>query len=213
MVSQSKSSINIALCLTATLIMASTTQAQIMSTVPKRHRSKSDYNKSKVFGRKQRQLRGQQQQQQRKKKSLRKLEGDFSMPLQESEFDMSMPSGPGVRMMSMSIHESEFDLSMPLHESEFDLSMPMDGLPTQTVGDEMEDVIALGENVSNSDGNTLILASFLAGISALVVGAAALFVKTRQKRNRQPEQMRVVILASRDDLNDMEGVGREIVIT
>eukprot|EP00579_Thalassiosira_antarctica_P000335 CAMPEP_0201867602 /NCGR_PEP_ID=MMETSP0902-20130614/1776_1 /ASSEMBLY_ACC=CAM_ASM_000551 /TAXON_ID=420261 /ORGANISM="Thalassiosira antarctica, Strain CCMP982" /LENGTH=224 /DNA_ID=CAMNT_0048392783 /DNA_START=92 /DNA_END=766 /DNA_ORIENTATION=+ len=224
MVSQSKSSINIALCLTATLITASTTQAQL-STVPKRHRSKSDYNKSKVFGRKQRQLRGQQlqqQQQQRKKKSLRKLEGDFSMPLQESEFDMSMPSGPSARMMSMSIHESEFDLSMPLHESEFDLSMPiMDGLPTQTVGDEMEDVIALGENVSNSDGNTLILASFLAGISALIVGAAALFVKMRQKHNRQGEesqerqdmQMREVSFASHDDLNDIEGEGREIVIT
>ena len=132
------------------------------------------------------------------------------MPLQESEFDLSMP-----------LQESNFDMPMPLQESDFDLSMPTDGLPTQTHGDELGDVIALGENASNSDGNAVILASFLAGISVLVVGAAALFVKTRQKHNRRAEesqerentQMRVITLASRDDLNDMEGVGREIVIT
>ena len=110
---------------------------------------------------------------------------------------------------------------MPLQESEFYLSMPTDELPTQTHGGELGDVIALGENASNSDGNAVILASFLAGISVLVVGAAALFVKMRQKHNRQAEesqeredtQMRVVSFAASDDLNDIEGVGREIVIT
>ena len=207
MVSQSKSSISIALCLTAMLMTTPTTQAQL-STIPKRYRSNSDNNKPQELGRKQRQERGQQQQ--RNKENLRKLEGDLSMPLQASEFDMSMPSGPRVRMMSM-----------PLQESEFYLSMPTDELPTQTHGDELGDVIALGENGSNSDGSTIILASFLAGISVLVVGAAALFVKMRQKHSRHAEesqeredtQMREVSFASHGDLNDIEGGGREIVIT
>ena len=182
MVSQSKSSINIALCLTAMLTTASTTQAQL-SNIPTRYRTKFDY-RPQEFGRKQHQQRGQQQQQNRKKTNLRELEGDLPIPIQESELDV--PWGSSVRLMSIPLQESGFDPTMPLQESGFVLSMPTGDNPTQVHVDDVED-ITLGKG-GNSDGKTPILASFLAGISALAVGAAVFFVKKQQNHGSQVEE-------------------------
>ena len=110
------------------------------------------------------------------------------MPLQESEFDMSLPSVLSARMMSIPLHERVFDLSMPLQRSGFDLSMPMNELPNHTIG----------EDGSDSDGSAPLLASFLAGFSVVAVGFIALLAKMRQKhrfqakeRQREREEMQV----------------------
>ena len=210
----------------AMLTTASTTQAQI-STVPKRHRNKIDY-RPQEFGRKQRQQRGQQQQQQKKKTNLRELEGDLSIPIQESKFDMSMPSGSSVRMMSIPLQESGFDLSMPLQESGLDLSMP-------TIGDNPTQVhVGDSEDITLGNGSTTpILASFLVGISLLVVGAVAFFVKMQQKHDSRVEesqqerdeimsinlqnaesdaQTRIVLVAPSDDLGETDREMQDIVI-
>jgi len=173
MFSQSRSITKIALCLTAMLTAPHITRAQIAN-VHKRYRSKLDYNKSKEFGRKQRHRRGQQQQK-HNENNLRKLD-DLTMPPQESEFDMSVPSKPIVRMMSI-----------PLQESAFDLSMPMGDIPAQTDGDDLE-VVSLANGGDSDDSGTL-LASFLAGISALVVGSVVFFVKMRQKPRCHAEEI------------------------
>ena len=158
-----------ALCLTAMLATTSTTQAQI-STIPKRYRSELNNSKPKEFGRKQRQQIGQQQQGRREAKSG-KQEGNLSMPLQRSGFAMSVPlGGPGVRMMSILLQELRSEMSMALPRSGLDLtlSMPMDDAEVVTL-----------DNGSDSDGNAPLLASFLTGMSAVVVGSLALFAKMR----------------------------------
>ena len=108
-------------------------------------------------------------------------EDNLSMLLKDSEFDilrskpqMSMPlGGPGARMMSIPLQELRFEMSMALPRSGFDLSlsMPMDDTEVVTL-----------DNGSNSGGNAPLLASFLAGMSAVVVGSLALFAKMRQKK-------------------------------
>ena len=103
---------------------------------------------------------------------LRKLEDNLSMPMKESEFDMS---GPSVRMMSIPLREIGFEISMA-HRG-FDLSMPMDD----------SEVVTL-DNGRNLESNTPFLASFLAGILAVVVGSLALFAKMRQKHGVQAEE-------------------------
>ena len=140
-----------------------------MSTVPKRYRSELNNNKPKEFERKQRQQIGQQQQGRRKAKSGRQ-ENDLSMPLERSGFDMSVPLGPSARMMSIPLQERGVEMSMALRG--FDLSMPMD-----------ESEVVTLDNGSGSDGNAPLLASFLAGTSAAVVGSLALFAKMRQKKH------------------------------
>ena len=105
--------------------------------------------------------------------------------------------------------------------------MPTGENHTQVHVDDLED-ITLG------NGRTPILASFLAGISVLVVGAvafSAFFVEMQQKNDGQVEEIRqereemqmregslssdqemwMVSFATSDDLNDLEGEGREIV--
>eukprot|EP00584_Thalassiosira_punctigera_P011253 CAMPEP_0172562014 /NCGR_PEP_ID=MMETSP1067-20121228/95229_1 /TAXON_ID=265564 ORGANISM="Thalassiosira punctigera, Strain Tpunct2005C2" /NCGR_SAMPLE_ID=MMETSP1067 /ASSEMBLY_ACC=CAM_ASM_000444 /LENGTH=135 /DNA_ID=CAMNT_0013352159 /DNA_START=114 /DNA_END=521 /DNA_ORIENTATION=- len=89
--------------------------------------------------------------------------------------------------MSIPLQELEFDSSMSLQKAGFDLSIPMGERITQTNGDKSEHVI-IKENASNSKGSTIILASFLVGLSSLVVGALALFLKMRQMHWRQLEE-------------------------
>ncbi len=129
----------------------------------------------------------------------------MSMPLQEVR-TMSLPletrmmSLPlDARMMSMPIEiRTDFDMSLALEESGFDMSMPMsmDG-----------DAISIN-NESDSGSNTVVMVSFLAGFSALLVGAAALFVGIRRKRSRQASEneapVRLVDLPSPRELNDTE---------
>mmetsp|Transcript_18171 Transcript_18171/g.32473 ORF Transcript_18171/g.32473 Transcript_18171/m.32473 type:complete len:194 (+) Transcript_18171:107-688(+) len=170
MVSQSKLCINIALSAIAVLMSATTSHAQV-SSVPKRHRNKQE------FGRKQGHQRGQRQQR-RNEKNVRMLDGDSSMPLQDLRMDLSMPLGDTVRMMSLPLQDLRLDLSMPLQDLRIDLSMPTE--------ESVDGAITL-DNGSDSDGSPLILASFLAGISALAVGLMAFFVKLRQKRQREAE--------------------------
>ena len=113
----------------------------------------------------------------------------------------SMPLG------SMPLEIFDFDFgSMPLEEAAFSMSMP-DSEPSQSEG--------TGDLESSSVGSsTLILASFLAGISVLVVGATTLFIKMRKEYGRQLDsdeesesdrmheamQRRMVSFASYDDL-------------
>ena len=77
---------------------------------------------------------------------------------------------------------------------------------------------------SNNGSDTVVMASFLAGISALVVGAMALFVKMRQRHSRQlaendetSNDNQRVWMASMDEFNDFDDTenpsGQDIVIS
>lgn len=159
------------------LMSASTTQAQI-STAPRRHRTTLDNNKSSEFGRKQRQdHNGQQQQHELNEKNVRKLEDDV-----ESDLDMSMPSGPSVRMMSIPLQELRLDLSIPLKEMRLDFSMP-----AAETDEANFETTTLGN--AGSDDSTPLLASFLAGISVLIVASVALFAKIKQNQSRRSREV------------------------
>ena len=132
----------------------------------------------------------------------------LSMPnLEEARFDI-----PDLKFMSMPLEEARFDIpigSMPLNI--FDIE------PDNSDNDTNMMSVGLGKSSSSSD--TLILASMLAGLSALVVGSAAVFVKMRkvhsdqciedreeeelemqqQQQQLDPEE-RVVSFASQDEL-------------
>ena len=73
-------------------------------------------------------------------------------------------------MMSILLQELRSEMSMALPRSGLDLtlSMPMDDAEVVTL-----------DNGSDSDGNAPLLASFLAGTLAAVVGSLALFAKMR----------------------------------
>lgn len=178
MISPSKEGISIALCFVA-LFMTATVNAQLSSIPHRQRRNKIEYNKQERLGRKQRHQR--QQQQQHANNIGRQLDGDFSTPLHESVFDMADPSSAetSIRMMSIPLQELGFDMSIPLQELDFDLSMPL-----HTKRKRPESYIALE---SRNNGSSIISASSLVGISALVVGAMALFVKVRKFHNSQLE--------------------------
>jgi len=122
-----------------------------------------------------------------------------SMPMTESRFDLSM---------SAPITESRFDMSMstPITLSDFDSSMSlmMTELP--------QEAIAIDPFSSDEEGNTVVLASFLAGIGVFVIAAAAMFMKMRRVRARQAEESResndenaqVESFATFDDMEDPE---------
>ena len=107
----------------------------------------------------------------------------LSMPLQSATFELSI-SMPY-------LEESEFELSsmsLSLEQAELSLSLslPMfEDLPTETVGEQVSDVVSVDRSKSSS---TLILCSFIAGLSALVVGATAMFLKMQRVHARELEQ-------------------------
>jgi len=112
-------------------------------------------------------------------------QSEGSMPLEEAAFSLSL---------------EEVAFSMTLEDS-FSMSMP-DSEPSESV-----DL----DNGGNSNGGKLILGSFLAGISVLVVGATALFVKMRKahskhasdeasESDRVHEAMQKRVASSYDDL-------------
>mmetsp|Transcript_11667 Transcript_11667/g.28678 ORF Transcript_11667/g.28678 Transcript_11667/m.28678 type:complete len:243 (+) Transcript_11667:3-731(+) len=204
--SQSKSSISIILCLVAIVAMATTIQAQL-HTSPERYRS---INLQQQQQQQQDTLGGKELGRQRQKRQ-RNLRKKNERKTQDGGSEMSLSS-------KLTINLSE--MSLPLVDADFDLSLPMD-LPTATHGDE---IVAL-ENGNSGEGSTLILASFLAGISALIIGAVALFVKMRRSNSHQVDETqqidegretRVVPFDSNEEFNDefadFEGVGHEIII-
>jgi hypothetical protein len=212
MISQSNSSTKIAICFFGILAAAATTQANV-STLPQRYRNAN----------------GKVQQQRksgtvtngiktRQEKETRKLvEQSLSMPsLDQASFDLSsMPiTESRFDLSSMPITESRFDLpmSMPITQLEFDSSMSMmSDPPTESIG-----IGALSSD--EKDGNKVILSSFLAGIGALVVAVAAMFVKMRRARARteesqtdNEEHVQVESFASYDDMDDPEEGGLRTV--
>ena len=198
MVSHSKSSANIALCFAA-MLMACTTQAQL-STLPKRYRSgngkvlqKHESNTMEGgFGRRAsyQQRKTSSTKESRKtnlRKNTRKLSAEeelsmsFSLPFDSRRFDisMSMPSSIEELDFSMSIDLAAFDIIA------MSMSMPsLIDIPAET---ELE---SISLDNGSSTGSKLVLASVVAGISALVVLAAALFVKGA--RSRETEEIQEV---------------------
>eukprot|EP00578_Thalassiosira_sp_NH16_P008472 CAMPEP_0181117912 /NCGR_PEP_ID=MMETSP1071-20121207/22789_1 /TAXON_ID=35127 /ORGANISM="Thalassiosira sp., Strain NH16" /LENGTH=216 /DNA_ID=CAMNT_0023202359 /DNA_START=146 /DNA_END=796 /DNA_ORIENTATION=- len=213
--SQSKSSISIILCLVAIVAMATTIQAQL-HTSPERYRSinlqqqqQQDTLGGKELGR-------QRQKRQRNSRNTERKTLESSMNLRA----MSVPIMESEMSLSKIAPIDLSEMSLPIVDADFDLSLPMD-LPTATHGDE---IVAL-ENGNSGEGSTLILASFLAGISALIIGAVALFVKMRRSNSHQVDETqqidegretRVVPFDSNEEFNDefadFEGVGHEIII-
>jgi len=208
------------------ILLSSTTNAQL-STLPKRYRSNKVQQTSSTTTSVKHTLKQQKTKKNgnlRKKRYLRKdpelnymsmnnlftTRMSMSMPnLEEARFDI-----PDLDFMSMPLEEARFDIpigSMPLNV--FDDIEPLDN----SDGDMNMMSVGLGKSSSSSD--TLILASMLAGLSALVVGSAAVFVKMRKvhsdqciedkeeeemEMNQQQQQLdpeeRVVSFASQDEL-------------
>ncbi len=197
MVSHSKSSANIALCFAAMLV-ACTTQAQL-STLPKRYRSGNgkvlQQHESRAmeggFGRRTslQQRKTSSTKEVRKtnlRKNTRKLSAEkelsmsLSLPLDSRRFDI--PS------MSMQSSIEELDFSMSIDLVAFDvMSMSMPSLLDVPAETELE---SISLDNGTSTGSKLVLASVVAGISALVVLAAALFVKSA--RSRETEEIQEV---------------------
>ena len=191
------------IALAATIAIATTallpTNAQL-STIPRRYRSTNTQLTSSSVS-KRRTLQKQQHHQQKKRQGGNNLRtrnlDEQSMPLESAEMSLLiLPRGsmPSIEQSDMSLpiklRMDELDNSMPLEESRFDISMPLNvfemSMSMSTEGDIPKDedlTVVLGENESGSA--TLILASFLAGLSVLVVGAMACFVKMRKVHNKQ----------------------------
>lgn len=104
----------------------------------------------------------------------------LSLPLDARKFDISM-SMPSIEQLdfSMSIDQAAFDL--------MSMSMSMPSLIDVPAETELESVSL---DNGSSTGSKLVLASVVAGISALVILGAALFVKNT--RSRKTEEIRAV---------------------
>ena len=115
------------------------------------------------------------------------------MPLQPNE-PMSIPP-----LETTMLEGSDFELS-------FSMSLSM---PTEIVQSEL----TVGEG---GNSNTIILASSLAGVTALIIFAAAMFVKSRRGNNWEdcPEgsvvEINQVSPGSHDESNDIEAGDEEI---
>jgi hypothetical protein len=187
----SYSSINMALCCFAGILAAaSTTQAQL-SNVPRRYRSAN----GKV--QQQRRESGTPSEAQRpmlrttasgikkrQEKKARRLVAESpslpAVPITESRVDISSLS------MFAEFRVDNMSMSMPITESDYDFSMSlamMELLPTETLG-----IGAASDD--GYDGQTLIYAGFLVGMSALVLAASAMFAKMRRAHARQMEAER-----------------------
>ena len=130
---------------------------------------------------------------------------------------MSMVSNDGLDFTGLTRMKG-FDL-----DGSMSMSMPENTVSGTDDGDS-EPSESTQELGSNNGSDTVVMASFLAGISALVVGAMALFVKMRQRHSRQlaendeaSNDNQRVWMASMDEFNDFDDTenpsGQEIVIT
>lgn len=128
---------------------------------------------------------------------------------------MSMVSNDGLDFTGLTRMKG-FDL-----DGSMSMSMPQNTVVPDGDSEPSESTQELG---SNNGSDTVVMASFLAGISALVVGAMALFVKMRQRHSRQlaendetSNDNQRVWMASMDEFNDFDDTenpsGQEIVIS
>lgn len=172
-------------------------QAQL-STLPRRYRRAQSYssrrrssnNNVMAMGTSHAQLERHSESKITVKRKTRELASDeelsLSMPqLKSATFDLSMSipsleeSEFGISSMSLLLEQAELSLS---------LSLPMfDDVPTEMPMDESETISTERSNASS----TLILSSFIAGLSALVVGATAMFLKMQRLHARELEQSEV----------------------
>ncbi len=98
-----------------------------------------------------------------------------SVPITESRVDISSLS------MFTEFRVDNMSMSMPITDFDSSMSFPIkELLPTDTT----TIVTASGDG---NDGQTLIYAGFLVGMSALVFAAAAMFAKMRRVHARQIE--------------------------
>jgi hypothetical protein len=190
MVTQSSTSTAV---LAVGILAATLTQAHL-STLPQRHRIGIDAQQQQP-----RAASTSAEKKTRQKDVIRKLmEESLSMPsLDQASFDL----------LSMPITESRFDLSMSISItlSEFDSSMSLSM-------SEFPETIVIDPQASDEKGNTVVLASFLAGIGVFVIAAAALLVKMRRVRTRRAEETRqsneqnaqAESFATYDDMEDPE---------
>ncbi len=171
------------------LAAASTTQAQL-SNVPIRYRSANrkvqQRRESGTPSEAQRPMLrttadGIKKRQERKARKLVALDqassDPSSVPITESRVDISSLS------MFTRFRVDKMSMSMPITESDYDFSMSlamMELLPTETIG------IGAASDDGN-DGQTLMYAGFLVGMSALVFAAAAMFSKMRRVHAREME--------------------------
>ena len=120
----------------------------------------------------------------RQEKKARRLVAESlslpAVPITESRVDISSLS------MFTEFRVDNMSMSMPITESDYDFSMSlamMELLPTETIG------IGAASDDGN-DGQTLIYAGFLVGMSALVLAASGMFAKMRRAHARQMEAER-----------------------
>ena len=124
----------------------------------------------------------------------------MSLSLEQAELGSSMPTIAeaefGISSMSLSLDQAELGSSMPnLEQAELsmpnleqaELSMPMfEDLSTRTLNDEpASETVPIDKSDARS---TVILSSFIAGLSVLVVGASAMVLKMKRLRAREIEQ-------------------------
>jgi len=196
-----KSSIKIALRLASILAMASTAEGQT-SNVPKRRRATQDRRLGKENFPTIEQL--EYSMSAPSGGRMRSLE-DLSMPLEE--LDLSTPLRPGLRMMSLPLEQSDFEMSLPLQQSEIsmpleelEMSVPLEELelsmPADAAGDESTAGAVALDGGEESGGNGTVLASFLAAFSMLVAGLAAFFVGIVRRRRPAEESVEEVAEAS-----------------
>lgn len=207
MVSKSCSIVGVVLAVAAALAAPPSAHAQL-STVPKRYRSQKNRVESQ-FGRRRQVPESVKEAQ--PKRSLRGNDGERE--LEEQAFSFS-PIQPLMFSMRSSYMEDPEGMSLPSIEA---MSVAYEELPPPPTQPSGGDGYVTQELGGDDDGtNNIILASFLAGISALVVGAAALFVKMRRVHGRSAEDSsemddnesqnrdmnRIVSFASHDEYQD-----------
>ena len=203
-------------------ILSSTTNAQL-STLPKRYRSnKVQTSSTTTVKHTLKQHKTKKNGNLRKKRYLRK-DPELNYMSMNNLFTTRMSlSMPNLEEARFDIPDLEF-MSMPLEEARFDIpigSMPLNVFDIEPTSDGDMNMMSVGLGKSSSSSDTLILASMLAGLSALVVGSVAVFVKMRkvhsdqciedreeeelEMQNQQQQQLdpeeRVVSFASHDEL-------------
>jgi hypothetical protein len=123
----------------------------------------------------------------------------MSLSLEQAELGSSMPTIAeaefGISSMSLSLDQAELGSSMPnLEQAELsmpnleqaELSMPIFEDLTRTLNDEpASETVPINKSDASS---TVILSSFIAGLSVLVVGASAMVLKMKRLRAREIEQ-------------------------
>lgn len=178
MVSQSNSRVTALCCFMGLLVAASGTQASTHSSLPKRYRTAQDVRKQ------------QQQHQQQQGKVVHRTTTSTEAEMRMLQFDVL----PVETSMSMSIPTVEFDFSMmlmlsiPMTELDYSMSLPMMEYPNEeTLGTDT--TANNGDDNGRMDRKTVMLSTFLAGVSFSVIAAMAMFVKMRRSVQHHARQV------------------------